>query len=78
MPYADQRFANQLERQLNRHGPRSVFRTRRSLKSLIAEHEEKLERARYRERLIRELATFYRQLETVEPFTRDRDLHEDE
>ena len=74
MPYPDEFFAQQLERQLERHGTRSIFRTRNSLLQRLAEHRDKLPGLRYRESVEREIRTFERQLETVDQFIADRQL----
>ena len=74
MPYPDERFARQLERQLEQHGARSIFKTRNSLMRQLAEHRDKFPGLQYRKSVEREIQTFERQLETVDQFIADRQL----
>lgn len=72
--YPDPRFAKQLERQLERDGPRGVPQSLRSLQKRPAEHLSKLPSLAYKSSVEREIRTMDRQIETIERFIRERGL----
>jgi hypothetical protein len=66
--YPDPAYARWLEDQFKRHGSRSVWKSIRSFRRLLARHQEKLAAAKYPEGIQREMRNFQRQLETAERF----------
>ncbi len=72
--YPDPKLAKQLERQLEKDGPRSVNRSLRSLEKRLAEHREKLPDLRYKSFVEREIRTFERQIETIKLFKKEKGL----
>lgn len=72
--FADPKFAAQLERQLARDGPSSVFKSLRSLEKRLAEHQAKLPDLQYKSSVEREIRTFQNQIDTLKEFISQQGL----
>ena len=72
--YANPKLAIQLEKQLAKDGPKSIFKALKSTETKLERHLTDVEGYKFKSSVEREMRTFKKQIETIKQFIKNKEL----